>query len=320
MALPMVVVDPIVVQACAVVPLILGLITRVALRSGNGPLHWCLVGLLASIAGWVASIGVTSATGSARAGGTLALVLASPLPPLYLLTIALHTRVAAFEKSPALCLASCVPFLALAVLIATNEHHGLVLRGERSALLPPSEWAGPGFWAFEAWTYAYLLTGLGFLLHTFVLGPTRDDRRRAALIVAATIIPLAAHSAHLLGWLPLGYPVTPGALGLTALLIVVGIDRLALLAPKAVRRIEGCATALGRRGTDAHAVFPGVSGLSRGQHGIGVKRLLCALPGQQSWHARKQRSVSPGSRSSSARSSCWRSSVAAAPFSSAAPC
>jgi PAS domain S-box-containing protein len=159
----------------------------------------------------------------------LALALASPLPPLYLLTIAFHTRVAAFEKSPALCLASCAPFAALAALIVTNDHHGLVLRAARSTLRPPSEWAGPGFWAFEVWSYAYLLTGVGFLLHAIVLGPTRDDRRRAALVIAATLLPLAAHSSHLVGWLPLGYPVTPGALGLTALLIVVGIDRLALL-------------------------------------------------------------------------------------------
>ncbi|HEX2486238.1 MAG TPA: ATP-binding protein, partial [Myxococcota bacterium] len=162
-------------------------------------------------------------------GGTLALLVASPLPPLYLLTIALHTRVAALEKNPTLGAAVCAPFVALAALIATNDFHHLVLRGAPRPLRPPSEWAGPGFWAFEAWVYAYFFLGLGLLARTLALGPTRDDRQRALLIVAATVLPLAAHTAHLAGWLPLGYPVTPGALGLTALLVVVGIDRFALL-------------------------------------------------------------------------------------------
>jgi PAS domain S-box-containing protein len=222
-------VDPIVVQACAVVPLIVGLITRVLLGGEKRALHWSLAGLLASMAGWVAALGVTAASGRPAAWATVGLLLASPLPPLYLLTVALHTRVAAFEKSPTLCLASFAPFLALAGLIASNDLHHLVLRGARATFAAPSEWAGPGFWALQAWSYAYLLTGLGFLLQSLAVGPTRDDRRRAGLIVAATLLPLAAHSAHLFGWLPFGYPVTPGALGITALLVVVGIDRFALL-------------------------------------------------------------------------------------------
>ena len=150
--------DPVVLQVCAVVPLILGLIVRVLLRPGNVPVHWLLAALLASIASWVAAVGVAAARGTFGVG-TFALLLAVPLPPLYLLTIAYHSRVAAFEKSPALSLAACAPFAALAVLIATNDLHGLVLRGARSPYLPASAWAGPGFWAFEVWTYGYMVAG-----------------------------------------------------------------------------------------------------------------------------------------------------------------
>jgi len=219
-------VDPVVLQTCAVVPLILGLATRVLLREDKRPVHWLLAGLLTSIACWGVAAGIARARG---AGGTLPILAATAVPPLYILTIAFHSRVAAFEKSRALCLATCAPFAALAVLAATNPLHGLVIRDVPGTDVPARAWAGPGFWAFEMWTFGYILTGLAFVGHRVVRGPTRDDRRRAALIVLATLAPFLAHTVQLFGWFPFGFPVTTAALGLTALLVVVGMDRLALL-------------------------------------------------------------------------------------------
>jgi PAS domain S-box-containing protein len=224
-------VDPVLLQAAVVVPLIVGLAARILLRPAKAPVHWLLAGLLVSMAGWITANALSQLTmGTAwGAGGVPALVLGCPLTVLYLLTLAFQARVARFEKSPRFCLAVAAPFVPLALLIASNPWHHLVLRMRPSPLLPLSAWAGPGFWAFQLWSYAYMLTGLSFALHGLRPSAPPGERRRMGLIVAASLLPLAAHTLTLLEWLPLDYPVTPGAMGVSALLIVVAIDRYGLL-------------------------------------------------------------------------------------------
>src|SRR4030095_16833279 len=63
------------------------------------------------------------------------------------------------------------------------------------------------------------------------------DRRRMGLILAASLFPLLAHTLTLIEWLPLDYPGTPGAMGGSAILIVVAIDRAGVReAPPLVQR------------------------------------------------------------------------------------
>ncbi len=223
--------DPVLLQAAVVVPLIAGLAARIVLRPRNAPVHWLLAGLLASMAGWIAANALSQLTAGTAwgAGGVPALLWGCPLSVLYLLTLAFQARVALFEKSPRLCLAVAAPFVPLALLIATNPWHHLVFRMRPDPLLPLSAWAGPGFWAFQLWSYAYMLTGLSFAIQGLRPSAPPGDRRRMGLIFAASIFPLLAHTLTLLEWLPLDYPVTPGAMGISALLIVVAIDRYGLL-------------------------------------------------------------------------------------------
>jgi PAS domain S-box-containing protein len=218
-------------QAALVVPLTLGLAVRILLRPRNGAVHWLLAGLLATLGAWVAANALSELTrGTAKgAGGTPALLVGCPLTVLFLLTMAFHARIALFENSRAMCIAVCVPFACFAVMIATNDRHHLVFIQPPSLHSPPSQWAGPLFWAFQVWSYAYMLVGLGFVLRG--LGPSapRNQRRQSGLIAAASALPLLAHSATLLEWLAIDYPLTPGAMGISAVLVVVAIDRYALL-------------------------------------------------------------------------------------------
>jgi PAS domain S-box-containing protein len=223
-------VDPVLLQAVVVVPLIVGLAARIVLRPRNAPVHWLLAGLLGSMAGWITANALSQLTAGTAwgAGGVPALLWGCPLTVLYLLTLAFQARVAVFE-SLRVCLAVAAPFVPLALLIATNSWHRLVFKMPPDPLLPLSAWAGPGFWAFQLWSYAYMLTGLSFAVLRVLPPSSPGERRRMGLIVAASLVPLAAHTLTLLEWLPLDYPVTPGAMGVSALLIVVAIDRYGLL-------------------------------------------------------------------------------------------
>jgi PAS domain S-box-containing protein len=224
-------VDAVILQAGVVVPLTLALSARILIRPRNGAVHWLLAALLVTIGAWVAAAGVRDAIqGTAwGASGSVALLLACPMSVLYLLTMAFHSRVAVFESSRGACVAAAVPFACFALLILTNGSHHLMLRGAPNADVPLSDWAGPGFWAFQLWSYAYLLIGLAFGARGLLPSRPRGERWRAALIVAATCAPLIAHSLTLIGLTRADFPLTPASLGVSALLVVVAIDRYALL-------------------------------------------------------------------------------------------
>ena len=223
--------DPVLLQAGVVVPLMLGLIARILLRPRNAAVHWLLAGLLASMAAWVLANAFSEvAHGTAwGAGGAPALLAGCPLSTLYLLTMGFQFRIGLIEKSRAMCLALCLPFALFALLIATDSWHHLVFAEHPSPEVPAARWAGAGFWAYQLWSYSYLLTGLSFAARGLRASAPRDERWRAGLVLAAALAPLLAHTATLLEWLPLDFPLTPAAMGLSALLVVVAIDRFALL-------------------------------------------------------------------------------------------
>jgi PAS domain S-box-containing protein len=152
-----------------------------------------------------------------------------PLSALFLLTMGFQYRVGWIERSRGVRAALCVPFAFFAGLLATDGWHRLVFVAQPSPELPASAWAGPGFWAYQTWSYAYLLAGLTFVLRGLRPSAPRDERQRSILILAAAATPLVAHTGTLLDWLPLDYPLTPGAMGVSAILVVLAIDRYALL-------------------------------------------------------------------------------------------
>lgn len=213
------------------VPLVLGLMARILLRPHNAAVHWLLAGLLASMAAWVLANAFSEvAHGTAwGAGGAAALLAGCPLSTLYLLTMGFQFRIGLLEQSRGVCVALCVPFVCFALLIASDSWHHLVFAAQPSPELPAARWAGPGFWAYQIWSYAYLLTGLGFAAQGLRPSAPRDQRWRAGLVLAAALVPLLSHTGTLLEWIPFDFPLTPASMGLSALLVVVAIDRFALL-------------------------------------------------------------------------------------------
>jgi PAS domain S-box-containing protein len=297
-------VDAVILQAGVVVPLTLALSARILIRPRNGTVHWLLAALLVTIGAWVAANAVSEAMhGSALgAGGALGLLLACPLSVLFLLTMAFHSRIATFENSRGACVAVAVPFAFFAVLILTNDSHHLMFLTPPDPTRPVAEWTGAGFWAFQIWSYAYLFAGLAFGARGLLPTRPKSERWRAALILGAICAPLVAHSLTLLGSGRFPFPLTPAALGVSALLVVVAIDRYALLESQPIVQrdvieqlhdgvvltdADGVLIDLNREG---ERVFGDRREALRGRNLAIVMREL-ARPGEEDWLLRRMGTV-----------------------------
>jgi signal transduction histidine kinase len=230
---------PVVVQAGLAIPLVLALVVHTAARRERSTLQWLLAGLLLSILAWIGAISVrflsadpavwSWSLGFEELGGCA-------MPPLFFLTMAHWGRLSAFEKSPAAAAGIATPFAFFFLAYLTNDSHHLMIRSGATVGLEatPSEWGGPLFWALQLWAYAYITAGLGICLRGWARARSRDERRRALLIVLAIFAPVVAHTGFILELLPLSYPLTPAALGGTALLLVTAIHRYGLLETRPV--------------------------------------------------------------------------------------
>jgi PAS domain S-box-containing protein len=152
------------------------------------------------------------------------------LTPLFLFIMGRFGRVELLERSRAAAWALCVPFAFFYLAYLTNDHHRLMVAGPPmvDVNLNPRESAGPLFWAYNAWCYLYVFWGLGICIQ-MLCSPSKADRLRSALILGGISAPIIAHSIHLLGILSIDYPLTPGSFGITALLLVAGVQRYGLL-------------------------------------------------------------------------------------------
>ncbi|MCZ6465317.1 MAG: ATP-binding protein, partial [Proteobacteria bacterium] len=210
----------------------LSLVVYTALRRQKTAVHWYLTGLLGMILAWGVAMMLRYAglgDDASDAGAILAQLSSCALLPFFLLTIVHHGRVDVFEHSPAANFSVAVPFALFATVMLTNESHHLYQLSRES--MPPGDHpldrAGPFYWAFQAWCYGYVAWALVVIARLWAREP-RAGRHRLMLIVGGIIAPVAAHSAYTARWLPLDYPLTSGALGITAVCLVLGIHRYGL--------------------------------------------------------------------------------------------
>jgi signal transduction histidine kinase len=213
---------------------VIGLAVLVAGRADRSGLHRIVGLLLGLIAVWIVSMVLVTRVpdGPIHAVGVqLAFPPALFMSPMFLLAMTRYWRVGLFEDNRSADAAVLVPFALLYVAFVTNDHHGLVFAASDADIMStrPAEWAGPLFWGFQVWTNVVAVAGLALCVRPAWVGPTRADRRRAVLLIAAALAPLIAHAAYVFAWLSLDYPLTPLALCATSLLLVAGIWRLNLL-------------------------------------------------------------------------------------------
>jgi PAS domain S-box-containing protein len=242
-------VDPLIFQAGIVGPLMLALVVQTAARRHQGHLQRYLFWLLLLAFTWLIGMVVQAKGGPEHS--LLAAVLLLPtacfMAPLFCLMMLVYARIDVFEQSLGARWAVLAPFWAFLAGFVTNDWHGLMADpGETVRQLDAAD-AGPLYWAFQIWSNGAAAVGLGVCMRISWSGPTRAERRRAALLWLAALIPAAMHALFVYRVLPLDFPLTPAAFGVTSLLVVAAIQRYRLLeVPSVARRdvIEASADAV----------------------------------------------------------------------------
>ncbi|HEY9735784.1 MAG TPA: histidine kinase N-terminal 7TM domain-containing protein, partial [Trichocoleus sp.] len=123
--------------------------------------------------------------------------------------------------------ARCLWFMPIcnAVLVATNDWHGLVWVGflggpAGSNLLIYQH--GPGFFWIMAWVYAYTLLG-GLLLLRTALRPSRLQRQQARLVLLGAVVPLFSSGLYMLDLGPPGLNLAPLSFMLTGIINFISL-------------------------------------------------------------------------------------------------
>ena len=223
-------------QTGIVAPLMLMLIVYTAMREERSSVSRSLVWLLSMILVWMVGMVVVVRDASSMIAQAMAIVPACFMSPLFLLVMLRFTRVEFFEQRRGATYALMAPYFVFLAAFATQKHHGLMVDPDAFMTTGGVDEAGPLFWAFQVWSNAAAVVGLGICLRTVWASPSPSERRRMILLCAGVVVPLAAHVAWMLHWLPTEYPLTPASLGVTSLLIVAAIRRYKLLDVQPIAR------------------------------------------------------------------------------------
>jgi PAS domain S-box-containing protein len=232
-------VDPLILQAGIVGPLMLALVVQTAARRHQGLLQRYLFWLLLLALTWMIGM-VVQATGGPE-HSLLAAVLLLPtacfMAPLFCLMMLVYARIDVFERSPGARWVVLAPFWAFLAGFVTNDWHGLLADPGETVRQLDAAGAGPLYWAFQIWSNAAAAVGLGVCMRISWSGPTPAERGRATLLWLAALTPLVVHGLFVYRVLPLDFPLTPAAFGVTSLLVVAAIQRYRLLeVPQVARR------------------------------------------------------------------------------------
>jgi len=233
--------DPLVIQAAIAIPIALGLTIYTLLRWEGGVLHGLLAALLIAVSVWLggSALKVASTSEGLRLVGLhLEWTSALLLPTLFLITMGYFARSSLFEQNlaPSIALLSVSGVFLLGYATDPLHHLYYVDRTAAIASRPPTEWAGPVFWASQVWAASADLASFVLCGSVLVRGPTHEDRGRAAMVFTAVLVPIAAHIAYLLELLPIDFSLAPGSLALTAVFFVQGVDRYGLLGGQTIVR------------------------------------------------------------------------------------
>jgi two-component system sensor histidine kinase HupT/HoxJ len=197
--------------------------THVAARQEDSGVRWLVLSLLATMLAWTG--GLTGfflfETGDVASASLLVAFLGVlTVPPCWLLLAVRQTHVHFFDERPGWLLAVLVPWAMSLLAIVTNSGHRLFLRDfQRPALLgPPSEWAGPLFWASMGWAALLMVLGVGLYLGAARQMVANGDTRRGVALAAVVTTPLVA--SPIVGvWL--GRDYTPSLMTVSVLMLFV---------------------------------------------------------------------------------------------------
>ena len=121
-----------------------------------------------------------------------------------------------------------------AILVWTDPYLGLVRKGlhleVQGGFLVIAKEFGPWFWVHSAYSYLFIIAGTVLMFRA--LHASRGTRRaQKVILVAGTLLPVAANMVYLSGIFPLGsVDPTPLAFSLTGLLAVLNLKRFRFLA------------------------------------------------------------------------------------------
>jgi len=220
-------------------PLVLALILHTAQNRERGPLQRTLFWLLCMILAWMVGM-VVHALDDPALRPWAALLLLPPacfMAPLFCLLMLQYARVDLLERHLGARWALLAPFGVFLAAFATQEWHGLMTgMSDDLTRLTPVQHASPLFWAFQIWSNAVALVAFAICVRIARSATSPDERRRVLLLCTAALVPLIVHGLFTLRVLPLQVPLTPAALGVTSLLLVVGIQRYRLLEVQPIAR------------------------------------------------------------------------------------
>lgn len=220
-------------------PLVLALIIHTAQQRGRGPMQRTLFWLLCMILAWMIGM-VVHGLDDPTLRPWAALLLLPPacfMAPLFCLLMLQYARIDLFEQHPSARWALLAPFGVFLAAFATHEWHGLMTgMSDDLTRLTPVQQASPLFWAFQIWSNAVAIVPFGICVRIARCASSPDERRRVMLLGVGALVPLVVHALFTLRVLPLQVPLTPAALGVTSLLLVVGIQRYRLLEVQPVAR------------------------------------------------------------------------------------
>jgi signal transduction histidine kinase len=220
-------------------PLVLSLIVLTAQRRDRSPAQRTLFWLLVMIFLWMAGMVVHGAH-DASLRPLAALLLLPPacfMAPLFCLLMAQYARIELLDRHPSARFALLAPFALFLAGFATQAWRGSTVGtgGDLTRLLPANE-ASALLWAFQLWSNGVALVGFGICARLALRTPSPDERRRVLLLGVAALVPLVAHGLFSFRVLPFEEPLTPAALGVTSLLLVVGMARYRLLEVQPIAR------------------------------------------------------------------------------------
>jgi signal transduction histidine kinase len=227
-----------ILQAAATVLLATTVAVYIGLHPERSPARAPLLGMLAALVCW--SVGViwrltAPDDPSAFTGFVFGWAGIVALPPLWVLLGARYARVRILEQRPLLALAAFVPSILAWLALASNDWHLLFYR----EFTRTSQERGPLFHAWVLCAYPAIFAGLVLFLRAARSAFRRQPWRRVAAVLAVLLLPIATSLLFLFGWLPLDYDPTVAALGISVVVLTLGIFRMQLLdtLPRARRDI-----------------------------------------------------------------------------------
>jgi signal transduction histidine kinase len=212
----------------------LAMAVYIVARRHKEPLHWMLLGYLAGLSLWtggvLARFTVTTPESLVVALRVVfvGIMLASAF---WLLTAMAYARGRAARTGmhPGVVVGVVSSLFLLSLF--TNDGHRLFMRkiDFESVEAGPQVFGGPLFWAFLAWAYGCVGTGMLFYLRAARAMLRSDARRRGILLAIASAVPPAASTIFVFQLLPLHYDLTPIGLLVALALLSLAIFRYQLL-------------------------------------------------------------------------------------------